>query len=139
MLSGLVVVHQFTRIGRLAMISGLSAVTKDVPPFLLCGGRPAVIQGLNVVGLRRAGLTPATRAEIKQAYKLLYRSGLNVSQATEAIEASCESAEGQALLAFIRGSKRGICDGLGGAVETIGPRKVTSLQESDDEDEELVV
>src|SRR3989338_5954969 len=63
-LSGMVGLHQFTRIGRLAMISALSAVNKDVPPFMLCGGRPAVIQGINVVGLRRAGVSAAVRTEI---------------------------------------------------------------------------
>ena len=72
-LSGMVGLHQFTRVGRLSMISALSAVNKDVPPYMLCGGRPAVIQGINVVGLRRAGLAAPVREEIKRAYKLLYR------------------------------------------------------------------
>ena len=124
-LSGMVVVHQFVRIGKLAMISGLSAVNKDVPPYLLCGGRPAVIQGLNVVGLRRAGLAASVREEIKRAYKLLYREGLNVSHALEAIKRECSSAEVQALVTFVKGSKRGICAGLptpsaGGAQAGIG-------------------
>lgn len=112
LISGMVVVHQFVRIGRLAMIGGLSAVNKDVPPYMLAGGRPAVIQGLNSVGLRRAGLTTAARAEIKQAYRLLYRQDLNVSQAVEAIEQQARSTEVRQLLEFIRGSSRGICAGL---------------------------
>ena len=126
-LSGMIVVHQFVRIGRLAMVSGLSAVNKDVPPYLLCGGRPAVIQGLNAVGLRRAGLSPPIREEIKRAYKLLYREGRNVHHALEAIERECQSAEVKALLDFVRGSARGICAGIGsseeGEAESVLPRK----------------
>lgn len=113
LISGMVVVHQFCRIGRLAMIGGLSAVNKDAPPFMLCGGRPAVIQGLNVVGMRRAGIPAPIREEIKRAYKLLYREGLNVPHALEEIERTCRSAEIRALLEFVRQSKRGICAGIG--------------------------
>ena len=111
-LSGMVVVHQFVRIGRLAMVSGLSAVTKDVPPYLLCAGRRAVIHGMNAVGLRRSGLPPEVREEIKRAYKLLYREGRNVRHALEAIERECRSAEVRALVEFVRGSTRGISAGL---------------------------
>ena len=127
LLSGIVVVHQFVRIGRLAMISGLSAVNKDVPPYMLCGGRPAVIQGLNVVGMRRAGIAAPVREEIKRAYKLLYRDGLNIGHALEAIERECRSQEVKALVDFVKGSKRGICAGIGLAElpeeESILPRK----------------
>ena len=126
-LSGIVGLHQFTRIGRLAMISALSAVNKDVPPFMLCGGRPAVIQGLNVVGMRRAGIAAPVREEIKRAYKLLYRSGLNVGNALEAIEKEAKSPEVKALVEFVKASKRGICAGVGEEVEEEGesllPRK----------------
>ena len=114
-ISGMVVIHQFCRIGQLAMIGGLSAVNKDVPPFMLCGGRPAVIQGLNVVGMRRAGVQAPVREEIKRAYKLLYREGLNVPHALAEIERTCRLAETQALSEFIRQSKRGICAGIGAA------------------------
>ncbi|MBI3083405.1 MAG: acyl-ACP--UDP-N-acetylglucosamine O-acyltransferase [Candidatus Omnitrophica bacterium] len=113
LLSGMVVVHQFTRIGTLAMVSGLSAVTKDVPPYMLCAGRPAVIRGLNVVGMRRAGLVAPVRDEIRRTYKLLYREGLNVSNALEAIERECRSEEVKRLVAFVKESKRGICAGIG--------------------------
>jgi UDP-N-acetylglucosamine acyltransferase len=112
-LSGMVVVHQFCRIGRLAMISGLSAVNKDVPPYLMCGGRPAVIQGLNAVGLRRSGLSAGARAAIKRAYALLYRSGLNVAQAVKAIKDECEGPEVAAFLKFVEESKRGLSAGIG--------------------------
>ena len=125
-ISGIVGFHQFTRVGRLAMISALSAVNKDVPPYMLCGGRPAVIQGVNVVGLRRAGFSAAARDEIKRAYRLLYREGLNVPHALEAIERECQSAEVKHLVEFVRASHRGICAGIGEEVETIGARKVTA-------------
>ncbi len=113
LLSGMVVAHQFTRIGRLAMVSGLSAVNKDVPPYMLCGGRPAVIQGINAVGLRRAGIPAPALEEIKRAYRLLYRDGLNVLHALEAIEQECRSIEVKNLVEFIKASERGICAGLG--------------------------
>jgi UDP-N-acetylglucosamine acyltransferase len=128
-LSGIVGLHQFTRIGRLAMISALSAVNKDVPPFVLCGGRPAVAQGLNVVGMRRAGIKPEAREDIKRAYRLLYREGLNVPHAIEAIERECGSPEAIAFVEFVKASKRGIVAGIGSdeeseeGGETLLPRK----------------
>lgn len=127
-LSGMVGLHQFTRVGHYAIISALSAVNKDVPPYMLCGGRPAVIQGLNVVGLRRAGMPPPVREEIKHAYKLLYRSGLNVSNAIEAIQRECKTSEAQQLVEFINASSRGICAGISGdssdsEEESLLPRK----------------
>ncbi|MBI4322769.1 MAG: acyl-ACP--UDP-N-acetylglucosamine O-acyltransferase [Candidatus Omnitrophica bacterium] len=126
-ISGMVGLHQFTRVGRLAMISALSAVNKDIPPYMLCGGRPGVIQGLNVVGMRRAGMPASVREDIKHAYKLLYRSGLNVSNALEAIERECRSEEVKHLAAFVRASERGICAGLSAEAdeegESILPKK----------------
>lgn len=122
-LSGMTGFHQFTRIGRLAMVSALSAANKDIPPYMICGGRPAVVLGINVVGLRRAGISAAGRDEIKQAYKLLYRSGLNVSQAVEAMK-NLKSAEVRHLVEFIEKSKRGILDGASEDFEeTLKPRK----------------
>jgi UDP-N-acetylglucosamine acyltransferase len=114
-LSGMVVVHQGTRLGRLAMVSGLSAVNKDVPPYMLCGGRPAVIQGLNVVGMRRAGLEPSVREDLKRAYRLLYREGLSVPHALEAIARECKSQEVTQLVEFVMASTRGICAGFSAA------------------------
>lgn len=85
-LGGMVGVHQFVRVGKLAMLGGYSKIVTDVPPFMLADGRPADVLDLNVRGLRRAGIKAGTRAKIKHAYKLLYRSNLNLSQALEAIE-----------------------------------------------------
>ncbi len=137
-ISGMVGLHQFTRVGRLAMLSALSAINKDVPPYMLCGGRPAVVQGINVVGLRRSGISPAGRSEIKQAYKFLYRSDLNVSQALEAIERACASPEVKHLVAFVKASERGICAGIGALEaddgESLLPKKtLRGTATSDDE------
>lgn len=124
LLSGMIVVHQHTRIGKLAMVSGLSAVNKDVPPYMMCGGRPAVIQGLNAVGMRRAGLAPQVREDIKRAYRLLYRDGLNVPHALEAIEKECHTPEAKAILEFVRASKRGISAGIGVETEEEGEESI---------------
>ncbi len=124
-ISGMTGFHQFTRMGKLAMLSALSAVNKDIPPYMLCGGRPGVILGINTVGLRRAGFSAAAREEIKRAYKLLYRSGLNVTQALEAIEQELSDEAVRHLVDFIKASKRGICDGAEneGETETLKARK----------------
>lgn len=103
-------VHQFVKIGRLAMLGGGSALSKDLPPF--CTLRPAAlnrIAGLNVVGMRRAGLTAVERDEIKRAFKIIYRSGRNVKQAMEYIEETFHGGPALEFCEFIRRSTRGIC------------------------------
>src|SRR3989338_5898523 len=134
-LSGMTGFHQFTRIGRLAMVSALSAANKDIPPYMIAGGRPAVVLGINVVGLRRAGVSAAVREEIKKAYKLLYRAGLNTSQALEIMKKDLTSPEAKHLIQFVENSKRGIIDGAG--EDTLKARKTgagVSLDFSEDED-----
>ena len=85
------------------MIGGYSKVVQDIPPFMLADGRPSDILDLNVRGLRRAGMVPATRASLRHAYKLLYRSNLNVSQALEVIEEEIEpNPELDSLVEFIK-------------------------------------
>lgn len=134
-LSGMTGFHQFTRIGRLAMVSALSAVNKDIPPYFVCGGRPGVIVGVNSVGLRRAGVSAETRQEIKQAFKLLYRSGLNTAQALAAIKQDLTSVEVSHLVRFIEHSKRGICDAASES-DTLRARKsAASLPSADDPEE----
>jgi UDP-N-acetylglucosamine acyltransferase len=135
-LSGMTGFHQFTRIGTLAMVSALTAINKDIPPYVVCGGRPGVAQGINVVGMRRAGIGPQIRAEIKEAYKLLYRSGLNVSQAIDRIKNSLKSSEVAHMVEFIEASKRGILDGSG--VDTISHRKNRSAVPSEEFEEETL-
>lgn len=105
---GMVGVHQFVRIGMLAMLGGYSKVAQDVPPFMMVDGRPIKVYDLNVRGLRRHGATQQVRSGLRQAYKLLYRSNMNLSQAIEAIENDVEqSPERDYLLEFVRNIKFG--------------------------------
>lgn len=107
-LGGMVGIHQFCRIGRLAMIGGMSKVNQDVPPFMLSDGVPARVLDLNKIGLRRAGCPPSIRTSLRLAYKLLYRSNLNLCQALERIEEEVEkSDELECLLSFMRGTQGG--------------------------------
>jgi UDP-N-acetylglucosamine acyltransferase len=109
-ISGNVVVHQFVRIGRLAMLSGGCGIGKDVPPFCTTVGlQRNAIGGVNAVGMRRAGLSPAERAQVKQAFTLLYRSHLNVSQALERIRQEFTDGPAMELAQFVAASRRGIC------------------------------
>jgi UDP-N-acetylglucosamine acyltransferase len=102
-------VHQFTRIGRHAMIGGMSKCTKDVPPFFLVAGNPCEPYGLNSVGLRRAAFSAQERNEIKRFYKLLYNPNLNVSQAIEAMKAQVTTEPGREIVAFLEApSQRGV-------------------------------
>jgi UDP-N-acetylglucosamine acyltransferase len=108
--SGLCTVHQFTRIGRHAYIGGSSRVPQDVPPFVLAVGNPMRLTGLNSVGLRRAKFSDAAMRELKRAYRLLFRSDLNMSQALEKAETDLEPLpEVVEFLSFMRtSSQRGI-------------------------------
>jgi UDP-N-acetylglucosamine acyltransferase len=108
-ISGGVVVHQFSKIGRLAMIGGNTRVNSDVPPFFLYSGFNVEAKGLNVVGLKRAGYKASQVATLKKAYQLLYRSGLKLDDALVRIETELPSPETLHLVAFIRRSERGIC------------------------------
>lgn len=108
-ISGAVVIHQFSRIGRLSMISGLSAVNRDIPPFVIAGGRPAAASGLNLVGLRRAGVSPEARLTLKDAFKIFYTSGFNTSRALEELEKGELTPEIRQFIDFVRASKRGVC------------------------------
>jgi len=107
-LSGGSGVHQFCRIGSYAMIGGMASITKDVPPYMLVDDSDMLIGSMNIVGLRRAGVAESAKREIKNAYKLLYLSGLNTAQALDAIIQKCHSQEISHLVEFIRNSKRGI-------------------------------
>ena len=108
-ISGGVVIHQFSKIGRLAMIGGNSRVNLDVPPYFMYSDFNVTPMGLNIVGLRRAGFTAGDVRALKQAYKLLYRSGLKLEDALSRIETESPTEHTRHLVAFIRGSKRGIC------------------------------
>lgn len=108
-ISGHVAVHQFVRIGTLAMIGGLARVNKDVPPYFLVKG-DSEVWAINSVGLKRAGISQENQAKIREAYRLLYRAGLNTTQALKAIQAmEGIPPEVHHLVQFIQASQRGIC------------------------------
>ena len=101
--------HQFMHIGRLVMVQGSSGFGKDLPPFVVAAERNYVF-GLNIVGMRRAGLSANDRNEIKEAFKLVYLSGLNTSQALEKAETMTFGAPAREFLDFVASAKkRGIC------------------------------
>lgn len=108
-LSAGVLVHQFGKIGRLAMISGNTGVNLDVPPYVVAAEFRAAARGLNLVGLKRAGLGAEAIAQLKQAYRILYRSRLPLEDALKRIESELPSAEARHFAEFIRRSERGIC------------------------------
>jgi len=106
---GLAAVHQFCRIGRMAIIGGCSKVVQDVPPFMLADGNPAETRTINKIGLDRNGVSEEVQGVLKQAYKILFREGLTISNALARIEADLPpSPELQHLVQFVRTSERGI-------------------------------
>ncbi len=107
--SGGVVIHQYSRIGRLAMIAGNTRGNSDAPPYFLYAGYNVEAKGLNLVGLKRAGFTAAEIQALKTAYRILYRSGLKLEAALDRIEAEVPGEHARHLVDFIRLSKRGIC------------------------------
>jgi UDP-N-acetylglucosamine acyltransferase len=107
--SGGVVVHQFSKIGRLAMIGGNTRINMDVPPFFMYAGYNVQAKGLNLVGLRRAGYQASAISVLKKAYRTLYRSGLKLADALAKIETEMATPETLHLVRFIRASERGIC------------------------------
>lgn len=108
-LSGGVVVHQHSKIGRLAMVGGNTRVNSDLPPFFLYTDFHVTARGLNVVGLKRAGFASSEIRRLKEAYRLLYRSGLRLQDALQRIEAELPDRHTRHLTTFIQRSKRGIC------------------------------
>jgi UDP-N-acetylglucosamine acyltransferase len=108
-IGGLAAVHQFCRIGQMAIIGGCSKVVQDVPPFMLADGNPAQTRTVNKVGLERNGVSDAAQAALKQAYKILFREGLTISNALARIETELPPLpEVQHLLQFARASERGL-------------------------------
>ena len=108
-ISGLCAIHQFARIGRNAFIGGCSRVSQDVPPFVRAVGNPLKLFGLNSVGLQRNGFDESVIRELKRAYRLCFRSDLNLSQGVERARAELQPiAEVQQFLGFIEASQRGV-------------------------------
>ena len=108
-ISGGVVVHQYSKIGRLAMIGGNTRINSDVPPFFLYAGHDVEAKGLNVVGLKRAGYKLSDISALKRAYQILYRSGMKLHDALARIESEIPTPETLHLVSFVRRSERGIC------------------------------
>ena len=108
-IGGGTMVHQFSLIGEHAMVAGAAAVSKDVPPYVLTGRNPVSFAGVNRIGLQRRGFDEATIAEISAIYRVLYGSGLNVSDACRKVrEDFAPSRWRDTILSFIEGSSRGI-------------------------------
>lgn len=108
-IGGLVAIHQFCRVGTMSMIGGCSKVVQDVPPFMLADGNPAQTRTVNKVGLDRRGVSEEAQTALKQAYKILFREGLTISNALVKIEADLPKLpEIQHLLQFARTSERGL-------------------------------
>ena len=106
---GLTPVHQFCRIGKHSLVGGGLRVVQDIPPYIIANGQPLRFSGINILGLRRKKFTSNQRTNIKRAYKLLYNSNYNISQATEKIKNTLnKSKEISIILNFIESSKRGL-------------------------------
>ncbi len=112
-ISGLTAIHQFSIIGEHSMISGLSRIVKDVPPYITAGREPLSYVGLNLVGLKRRGFEPEKINELKEIYRVLFLENRNTSLALELIESSFEeTVERNKILAFVKQSQRGIIKGF---------------------------
>jgi len=107
-LSGLVAVHQFCQIGSYVMIGGVSGVRQDVPPFCMANGQYARYVGLNVVGLRRNGFSQKQRTVVKQAYRILFRSGMRLAAALETLRDMEQTPELEQILTFVENARRGL-------------------------------
>jgi UDP-N-acetylglucosamine acyltransferase len=108
-LGGMTPVHQFVRVGKYAFVGGATRLKQDAPPFMKVSGDPARTLGVNSIGLERRGFSAERRANVKQLYKLLYRSDLNVSQVLEHLgNGYAGDPDAEELAAFLRRSERGI-------------------------------
>lgn len=105
-IGGVLGIHQFVHIGRLAMVGGMSRIDRDVPPYMLVEGNPAQVRTLNVVGLRRAGIIEAEQGQVfqtlKKAFRILYRSGLTLNQALEKLDLLVDNPQLQHLISFLQ-------------------------------------
>jgi len=107
--SGLAAVHQFCRLGKMAIIGGCSKVVQDVPPYMLADGNPAETRTVNKVGMERHGVSEEAQAALRHAYKILFREGLTIPNAVARIESELTLCpELQHLLQFVKSSERGI-------------------------------
>ena len=106
---GLTAIHQFCRIGKFAFLGGCSKIVQDVPPFMIADGNPAVIRGINFLGLERHNVSHDVIRALKESYRILYRSDLNTKQAVAELDRSLPDVpEVRELVEFIEASERGI-------------------------------
>lgn len=109
-IGGLSAIHQFCRIGRNAFVGGMTGIPQDLPPWMLATGSRAFVQGPNVVGLRRAGVSREVMSALKETYRLIWRSGMPRTDALAQLEQEYgDVSQVIELIAFIRSSERGIC------------------------------
>lgn len=107
---GLVAVHQFTRIGAYSMVGGFSGIGQDIPPYMMASGARAKLFGLNTIGLKRHGFSDETIAELKKAYKILFREKRTLKDAIKKVQTELPyTDEIRRLIEFIEKNKRGIC------------------------------
>jgi len=111
-ISGNCLVHQFVRVGTLALMQGGSAISKDLPPYTVARSDNGMC-GLNIVGLRRAGFSAEQRIELKRLYHLLFRSGRKLRSALSAAQQEFTSEAARTLLEFLGSTKRGVCTDTG--------------------------
>jgi UDP-N-acetylglucosamine acyltransferase len=108
-IGGLVAIHQFVRVGKLSIVGGCSKVVQDIPPFSTCDGHPARVYGLNLIGLRRNGYSRDSIGNLKQAFKILFNSGLSTKHALERLEQELPiDNEVAYLIGFLKDSQRGV-------------------------------
>ena len=128
-IGGLTPLHQFTRVGKYAMVGGMSRIPYDIPPFTIGGGIPFKFGGLNIVGLKRHGFALETRQELSKAFRLLYRSGLHFEEGLDRIVQEVRmTPEVQYLVDFCRNTKRGLM-GFQGVVNADHPDFVPEYEE----------
>jgi UDP-N-acetylglucosamine acyltransferase len=108
-IGGLAAIHQFVRVGTMSIIGGCSKVVQDIPPFSTCDGHPAQVYGLNLVGLRRHGVSRDAIQLLDKAYRVIFNEGLSIKHAAERVSKElATSPEITYLLNFLRTSERGI-------------------------------
>ena len=112
-ISGVLGIHQFVHIGKMAMVAGMSRISRDVPPYMLVEGNPARVRSLNLIGLKRKGLTSTEIKDLKSAFKLLYRQGLPTEEAITKLGTIADSPYIQHLQQFMQLS---IADGRRGLI-----------------------
>lgn len=114
-ISGVLGIHQFVHIGRMAMVGGMSRISRDVPPYMLVEGNPAKVRSLNLVGLKRRGFTPSDFRQLKKAFRILYSDNLALLQAIEQLELFSDNEHIRYLVNFLKMSvlqgRRGLIPG----------------------------